>query len=90
MLWAVLWIGIGLATIPMVDKSTFLEDLIDDDGDNVVPRMWVTFWCVLVTGAIGSLCAIRLNGPRKRLYSGCRMRRDSSDDAGLAQITACY
>ena len=34
-LWAILWIGIGLATIPLFDATHFL----DDDGDNVPPRM---------------------------------------------------
>ena len=52
MLWAMLWIGIGLATIPLFDASGFL----DDDGDNVMPRMLAALWVVLATGAVGSLC----------------------------------
>ncbi len=50
-LWAIVWIGIGLATIPLFDAASFL----DDDGDNVVPRMLAAFWGVLAIGAFGSL-----------------------------------
>jgi hypothetical protein len=52
MLWAMVWIGIGLATIPLFDAPHFL----DNDGDNVRPRMLAAFWIVLAAGAVGSLC----------------------------------
>jgi hypothetical protein len=39
-LWAILWIAIGLATIPLFDAPHFL----DNDGDNVRPRMLAAFW----------------------------------------------
>jgi hypothetical protein len=51
MLWAMLWIGIGLATIPLFDAAHFL----DDDGDNVGPRMLAALWVALAAGVVESL-----------------------------------
>ena len=50
-LWAMLWIGVGLATIPLFDAVHFL----DNDGDNVGPRMLAALWLALVYGVIESL-----------------------------------
>lgn len=51
MLWAMVWIGVGLATVPLFDAARFL----DDDGDNVAPRMLAALWFVFAAGAAGSL-----------------------------------
>ena len=63
MLWTMLWIGIGFATVPLFDPTSFL----DDDGDNVLPRMLATFWGVLAAGVAGSLCGHPLAWARTAL-----------------------
>jgi hypothetical protein len=50
MFWAILWISMGLATYPAFDAVHFL----DDDPNNVSPRMLAASWLVLATGVIGS------------------------------------
>ena len=54
LLWAVLWIAIGLSTLSMIGPD-FLKHLVDDDGDNVAPRILVLFWCTLTIGVVSSL-----------------------------------
>ncbi len=55
LLLALPWIAFGLATVPLIDWSRFLEDFLDDDGDNVFPRMLLALWCSLAACAIGAL-----------------------------------
>jgi len=51
LLWATFWVGIWLATVPFFDLPHFL----DDDPDNMRPRMLAAFWAVPVAGVLGSL-----------------------------------
>ncbi len=51
MLWATFWVAVWLTTVPFFDLPHFL----DDDPDNVRPRILAAFWAVPAAGIIGSL-----------------------------------
>jgi len=54
MLLAILWIGLGLA-IWEVGSPFDLKHFLDDDPDNIRPRMFAAFFMVPIAGAAGSL-----------------------------------
>ena len=54
MLLAILWIGLGLA-IWQAGSPFDSKHFLDDDPDNIRPRMFAAFFMVPIAGAAGSL-----------------------------------
>ena len=54
MLWAMAWVGVGLALWRLTSPFD-LQHFLDDDPDNIRPRMLAAFYIVPLAGAVGVL-----------------------------------
>jgi len=64
LLWATFWVGIGL-TVWKLSRPFDLPHFLDDDPDNIRPRMLIAFYMVPIAGVAGSFWGRPIAAPSK-------------------------